>query len=208
MTLSVLPHALRASEIDDETLSPVGSQSFRQAMRQLASGVCIVAHGAGAARAGMTATAVASLSLEPPSLVVCVNQSASCCSGLALGVAFTVNVLGAHQEQFADRFAGRAGLEGAARFHEGRWIESPLGAPALADSLAVFECFVEDLVVKHTHALVIGRVASVASRRQGGALVCWRGAYDQLGWNADELSRAVGQTPPTPQQPPARRNAT
>jgi len=198
MTLSVRARVRRVSKIEDERLAPVDGESFRAAMRQLAGGVCLLAHGIGPARAGMTATAVTSLSSEPPSLVVCINRSSSSYPGLGLGAAFTVNVLGAHQEELADRFAGRTGLTGAARFAEGRWVDSPRGAPLLLDSLAAFACVVDDLFEKHTHAIVVGRVTGVAARRQGGALVHWRGAYDQLGWNDDELSRAVGVTPPAP----------
>ena len=55
---------------------------------------------------------------------------------------------------------------------------APSGAPLLRDSLAAFDCEVEDVIERHTHAIVIGRVRRVASRQQGGALVYWRGAYD------------------------------
>jgi len=166
-------------------------------MRNLASGVCLIAHGAEGTRVGMTATAVTSLSTEPPSLVVCINKTASSFVGLVAGVAFSVNVLGAHQEEYADRFAGRTGLKGEARFTEGPWLTSPRGAPWLADSLATFECAVEDIVERHTHAIVVARVTGAASRRQGSALVHWRGAYDALGWSDDEILRAVGVTPST-----------
>jgi flavin reductase (DIM6/NTAB) family NADH-FMN oxidoreductase RutF len=164
-------------------------------MRHLASGVCLVTHSVGGAPAGMTATAVASLSLDPPTLIVCLNRAASTFASLAPGVAFGVSVLGADHREFAERFAGRTGAEGAERFREGRWLIPPSGAPLLWDAIAAFECEVEDIVERHTHAIVIGRVKRAAAGAGGGALVYWRGGYDQLGWSRDELSRATGLSP-------------
>ena len=171
------------------------SSVFRAAMRQLASGVCLVTHSVGGERAGMTATAVASLSLDPPTLIVCVNRAASTYSGLTLGAAFGVSVLGADHLEFAERFAGRTGEEGADRFREGRWMTAPNGTPLLWDALAAFACEVDDIVERNTHAIVVGRVKHAAAASDGGALVYWRGGYDQLGWSDDELARATGLSP-------------
>jgi len=178
-----------------DRLAPADGESFRVAMRQLAGGVCLIAHGVGVERVGQTATSVTSLSVDPPSLIVCVSRGTSSYPGLAPGIAFGVNVLGAHQQEFADRFFDGAGISGAERFDYGHWIVSPSGAPLLSDSLAAFDCEVDDIIERHAHAIIIGRVKGVAIRKQGGALVFWRGVYDSLGWDDDELSRAVGVTP-------------
>ena len=169
--------------------------SFRLAMRQLASGVCLVTHGRGAARVGMTATSVSSLSAEPPTLIVCVNKSASLYAQLRRGDAFGVSVLGAQHAEFADRFASRTGLKGAERFAEGDWLETPAGVPVLADALATFECEVEEVIERHSHAILVGRVAEAAPQPSDGALLYWRGGYDRIGWSAEEVSRAIGATP-------------
>jgi flavin reductase (DIM6/NTAB) family NADH-FMN oxidoreductase RutF len=169
--------------------------TFRAAMRHLVGGVCLVTHNVDGTPAGMTATAVASLSLDPPTLIVCLHRAASTYSGLAPGVAFGVSVLGADHRELAERFAGRTGVEGGERFREGRWLISPIGAPLLWEALAAFECEVEDIVERHSHAIVIGRVRRAAVGAGGGALVYWRGGYDQLGWSRDELSRATGLSP-------------
>ena len=88
------------------------ADGFRLAMRQLVSGVCLITHGRGEARVGMTATSVSSLSMDPPTLIVCVNKSASLYARLRRGDAFGVSVLGAQHAEFADRFAARTGLIG------------------------------------------------------------------------------------------------
>jgi flavin reductase (DIM6/NTAB) family NADH-FMN oxidoreductase RutF len=169
--------------------------AYRAATRQFAGGVCLVTHAAGGICAGMTATAVASLSVDPPTLIVCVNRGASTYVGLTRGAAFGVSVLSADHIDLAERFADRAGDKGVDRFRDGRWLIAPNGAPLLSDALAAFECEVDDLVERHTHAIVIGRVLSAAASSGGGALVHWRGRFDQLGWTLDELLRATGRSP-------------
>jgi flavin reductase (DIM6/NTAB) family NADH-FMN oxidoreductase RutF len=195
MTVVAAIGACRRPSPSDPAFVEADVDAFRAAMRHLASGVCLVTHCVGGARAGMTATAVASLSLDPPTLIVCLNRGASTYVGLAPGVAFGVSVLGADHRELAERFAGRTGEEGAERIREGRWLIPPSGAPLLWDALAAFECEVEDVVERHTHAIVIGRVKHAVAGSGGGALVYWRGGYDQLGWSEDELSRATGLSP-------------
>ena len=172
-------------------------EDFRFAMRQLASGVCLLTHGLGDARTGMTVTSVSSLSADPPTLLVCFNKSASIYSGLRVGERFGVNVLSSEQKELADVFAGRTGLKGAQRFEQGRWLTTPRGVPLLLDAMATFECELDDLIERHTHAIAIGRVLHASQAPRGGALVYWRGGYDQLGWSAEEVSRAVGLAPAT-----------
>lgn len=169
--------------------------AFRSAMRALASGVSLVTQASGGDMTGMTATSVTSLAAEPPTLIVCINRTASLYPSLAPGVAFGVNVLSADQQDIADRFAGRTGAKGRERFAGSPWIVTPDGAPLLVGALAAFECEVDELVERHTHVIVIGEVRRVATRATGNALVYWRGGYDQLGWADDELARATGVTP-------------
>ncbi|MBV8663039.1 MAG: flavin reductase family protein, partial [Hyphomicrobiales bacterium] len=106
-----------------------------------------------------------------------------------------VNVLAAGHAEYADAFAGRKALKGAERFGEGRWTTTPGGVSILADALAAFECEIDELIERGSHAIAVGRVLTALARPGGGALVYWRGAYDQVGWSADEVSRAIGVTP-------------
>ena len=165
---------------------------FRDAMRQLASGVCVVTSGSGRDRAGLTATSVSSLSSDPPTLLVCVSRTSPGCRFLSAYGAFAVNVLAADQQEIADSFAGGSGLIDTDRFHHGLWLAMPGGAFYLAGSVAVFDCEPEERIERHTHAIVIGRVKRVLVGDGSGALVSWRGGYDQVGWSRDQIARAVG----------------
>ena len=192
MSVVSLATAFRATAPSPATASET---AFRAAMRQLASGVSLVTIGEGEARIGMTATAVCSYSAEPPSLLVCLNRGASIFAALKPGARFSINVLSAGQGELADVFAGRTGLKGAERFREARWEKTPAGAPALYGAAAVLDGEVEELIERHTQASVIARVAGAAAGAESGALVYWRGGYDQVGWSPDQIARAVGVTP-------------
>ena len=171
------------------SLAEATEKTFRDGMRHLASGVCVVTIGAGERKTGLTATSVASLSVEPPALLVCVNRESSSYRAVQSLGAFAVNVLASNQREIAERFAGASGLKGADRFRDGHWIVLPSGAPCLAASVVVFDCEVEERLERHTHAIVIGRVRRVLLGDGRGALIYWRGAYDQLDCSQEELAR-------------------
>jgi flavin reductase (DIM6/NTAB) family NADH-FMN oxidoreductase RutF len=171
-------------------------EAFRAAMRELASAVSIISCGEDDRRTGFTATSVCSLSAEPPTLIVCVNRSSSTWPILRDAPSFGINVLAASHRELAHRFAGLSGAEGAARYEGGHWIKLATGAPLLSDALAAFDCSTEEIIERHSHAIVIGRVEAVRRRIGGAALVYRRGDYDQLGWSDDEIANAVGLASP------------
>ncbi len=161
--------------------APDDSANFRLAMREFASGVGIIAAGIGEARSGCTATAIASLSLSPPSLVVCLNRATATLAAARLAGAFSVNVLAAHHLELAKRFAGATGVKGAERFELGDWAPLVTGAPVLGDALATLDCRLEDIVERHTHAIVIGAVEAVRVTKASAALLHWRSHFETLG---------------------------
>jgi len=159
-------------------MSDISDADFRHAMRAFATGVAIVACGRGEARAGCVATAVASLSLAPPSLIVNLQRDGSTYRRLRDVQWFSVNFLSAAQEPLARRFAG--GALAAERFAEGAWIEGATGAPVLADALAALECRLEEIVERHTHGIVIGRVESSRTGGDEPPLLHFRGRFAGL----------------------------
>jgi flavin reductase (DIM6/NTAB) family NADH-FMN oxidoreductase RutF len=156
------------------------SAVFRQAMREFAAGVSIIACGAGDGRSGCTVTALTSLSLAPPTLLICLSREAHTLKRLTETGSFSVNLLGARHRELADRFASRIGERGAARFGVGRWTTLATGSPLLADALAAVDCRVEEILERHTHAIVIGAVVAVQRGEGGAALAHWRSQYETL----------------------------
>jgi flavin reductase (DIM6/NTAB) family NADH-FMN oxidoreductase RutF len=155
----------------------VPADMFKQAMRRLASGVTIVTTRHGGVRGGLTATAVCSLTADPPQLLVCINRSAAAHSLIAEGENLCVNLLAHKHKALAARFAGQTGILGADRFDVGRWGELKTGAPVLEDALASFDCVVTEKVTASTHTIFIGRVVDVHLRTNGRPLVYAGGAY-------------------------------
>ena len=143
--------------------TPGESQAFdlRLAMRHLVGGVSVITAGIGPDRTGLTATSATALSMEPPTMLICVNRSASAWPVIRRHGHFAVNILSAHQQAVAERFAGRGGAKGAARYECATWRELPSGASGLADALAVIYCSVEEIIERHSHGIVLGGVLSV-----------------------------------------------
>jgi flavin reductase (DIM6/NTAB) family NADH-FMN oxidoreductase RutF len=154
--------------------------AFRLAMREFASGVALVTAGRGDQRNGCTANSLCSLSLEPPSVIVCIALTSSTLVSLRASETFGVNILAGGHENLADRFAGRNGVKGAARFVGTDWMTLVTGAPLLRDALACIDCEVEEVLDRHTHAIVIGRVAAVRRNDGAPALVHWRSKFQRL----------------------------
>jgi flavin reductase (DIM6/NTAB) family NADH-FMN oxidoreductase RutF len=163
--------------------------AIRAAARHLATGVAVVTWDAGDLRAGLTATSVSLLSAEPATLLVALGRPPAA-NAFAQSGRFAVNVLGGDQREIAEQFAGFDHTTG-----EVRWLALADDLPCLADCAAVFECEAEETIERHGGAIVVARVRSALIGGGSGALVRWRGVYDQLGWSRDEISRAVGLAP-------------
>lgn len=165
---------------------------FRTALRHLAGGVSVITTGRGDDRTGLTVTSLSSLSAEPPTVMFGLNLSSSTYPILARHRSFGVNFLSAGQKQVADRFAGRGGEKGPARYAEAEWNEGRTGAPLLEGALAALDCELEELIERHSHAIVIGRVREIRLGSNDAALLYWRGDYERLGWMAEEATTALG----------------
>jgi flavin reductase (DIM6/NTAB) family NADH-FMN oxidoreductase RutF len=146
------------SEAVDET-------EFKMAMRQVASSVAIVTARSNNLRNGLTATAVCSVAAMPPTMLVCVNGSASAEPLIRESGAFAINFLTDRQHGIARLFSTPK-LSHEDRFAEGDWITLKTGAPILEGTVASFDCRVESRVASGTHYVYLGRVVGVASLDQ------------------------------------------
>ncbi len=163
------------SKIADPTSAP----TLKDAMRLVAGGVSVVTAGDGDERTGLTVTSAVSLSIDPPTMIICVNRNASALPVIAERRHFCVNVLSAEHEPVADRFAGRGGVKGVDRYDEADWRPQATGALALQGAIATIDCEVEEMIERHSHVIVIGAVRAVATR-PGEPLVYSRGRYHRL----------------------------
>ena len=131
---------------------------FRKAMRRLASAVTVISATHDGRRHGMTATAVTSVSCEPPSLLACINRAASLHDPLVASARFCVNILYGDQSNVADAFGGGGNGD---RFNTGTWMAHANGLPYLADAQASLFCDA-DLVTRYgTHSIVVGKISEI-----------------------------------------------
>jgi flavin reductase (DIM6/NTAB) family NADH-FMN oxidoreductase RutF len=182
---------VRAVSIETE----VTASDFRNAMRQLTGGVSVITAGRGRDISGMTVTSVSSLSVDPPSLIVNLNRESSSWPLVKRYGFFGVNILTSDQIDIAERFTGKGGLKGADRFAGARWTTRASGVPLLADALAAIDCEVEDVVERHSHAIVIGRVLDVAVSARTAALAYWQGRYVAIDQDEDAVKLAEVSVP-------------
>jgi flavin reductase (DIM6/NTAB) family NADH-FMN oxidoreductase RutF len=141
---------LRAGKVD--------TWDFKQAVGAFTTGVTVVTtcDDAGS-RYGLTANSFASVSLEPPLVLFCVDLRAPSLDGFARSQHFAINVLAADQEEIAKRFA-RSAEDKFAGLH---WRVGIFGAPLLDRCIAHIECKLEHMLESGDHAIVIGRVHRV-----------------------------------------------
>jgi flavin reductase (DIM6/NTAB) family NADH-FMN oxidoreductase RutF len=174
---------------------PVFSADFRGAMRHLTGGVSVITAGRGREITGMTVTSVTSLSVEPPTLLVSINRDASSFPLIKRHGAFGVNILNADQLDVAERFAGKGGLKGTERFAGSQWVTSVSGVPLLVGALSAFDCEVEEIVERHSHGIVIGRIRDIKSSTRNAALAYWQGQYVAVDQDEDAAQLADVSVP-------------
>lgn len=172
--------ALCALDANDGEDKEIEVKVYRDAMRNLAGGVSVITVGRGMDVTGFTASSVTSLSTNPPRVLVCINRGASSWEPLQRYQAFGVNILGADDWLIADRFAGRGGLEGIERYAGAGWVMMYTKTPILAGNMPAFDCEVEEVIERHDHAIIIGRVRAVRTSDGKAPLVYWQGDYHHL----------------------------
>jgi flavin reductase len=129
---------------------------FRSAMARLASAVTLVTTDGPAGRRGMAATAVTSITDEPPNLLVCVNKSARSNSMIKRNGVFSVNVLSKEQESLIGAFSGSS--EGDPFCDPEIWCTLETGTPILKDALTSLDCVLDQILNIGTHSLFVGQV--------------------------------------------------
>jgi flavin reductase (DIM6/NTAB) family NADH-FMN oxidoreductase RutF len=126
---------------------------------------------------GITVNSFTSVSLEPPLVLWCIDRRSRRYPHFAQASGFTVSILASGHRELSTRLAraGEHNLDGIAL------IPTELGPPALAESLAIFECARESVQDAGDHAVLIGRVLRFARHDAAGApLVYFRGRYGAL----------------------------
>ncbi|WIV56158.1 flavin reductase family protein [Amycolatopsis nalaikhensis] len=148
---------------------------FRQAISRFSTGVAVITTRTVDGPAGMTASAVASLSMDPLQLLVCIGSNLPTCKAITEAGSFAVNVLGEDHEHLARHFATRrkdkfSGVE----------LRPDSDVPVLADAIAHFVCSVADTLPGGDHTIVVGDVLTCDHVPGTNPLVYFASAFGTL----------------------------
>jgi flavin reductase (DIM6/NTAB) family NADH-FMN oxidoreductase RutF len=154
---------------------------FKHAMRHVPTGVTVVTTLKEGEPRGITVNAFASVSLEPPSLLICINREARSYLFISSSRVFCVNVLAGDQRRLAEHFSGKVRER---QFAEIGYSVDSTGAPVLAGAIAHFDCELSHEYQMGSHSILIGRVLSCGARA-GSPLGYFNGGFHDFGIHVD-----------------------
>jgi flavin reductase (DIM6/NTAB) family NADH-FMN oxidoreductase RutF len=157
------------------------SAAFRHAMRRVPTGVTVVTTLKEGEPRGITVNAFASVSLEPPSLLICINREARSYLFISSSRIFCVNVLAGAQRELAEHFSGRVRER---QFAQIAYSVDTTGAPVLEGSIAHFDCALECEYQFGSHSILVGSVVS-CDARPGSPLGYFNGGFHDFGIQVD-----------------------
>jgi flavin reductase (DIM6/NTAB) family NADH-FMN oxidoreductase RutF len=150
-------------------------------MRHVPTGVTVVTSLKDGEPRGITVNSFASVSLEPPSLLICINREARSYLFISTSRVFCVNVLAGDQRRLAEHFSGKVRDR---QFIEIGYKTDATGAPVLDGALAHFDCELAHEYLFGSHSILIGHVVS-CSARPGSPLGYFNGGFHDFGIHVD-----------------------
>jgi flavin reductase (DIM6/NTAB) family NADH-FMN oxidoreductase RutF len=165
------------------TRTVVPDELFRDVISRFASGVTVITTTAGDSDHGTTASAVSSLSMDPPMLLICLNRTSDTQAAILESGVFGVNILAEDQGHVAYQFAKK----GQDKFAGVGIRRGRTGIPLVEGALAHLECEVEETVTGGTHTVFLARVKDAAGK-EGAPLTYFRGRFGRLESALDEAA--------------------
>lgn len=159
---------------------PVEPESFRRALRRFATGVTVVTVDHDGELHGMTASSFASVSLDPPLILVCLDKTSRTRALILEKGSFAVNILAGDQEGVSRSFSRR----GSKPFGKLAHRSGSTGDPVLEGAIAWIECRLEQMVGAGDHDIFIGEVIACGDR-DGTPLLYYDQSYRALKGHAE-----------------------
>jgi len=165
--------------VQDQAASDALRAEFLSGMSFAASTVNIVTTDGPAGKAGVTVSAMSSVSADGdrPTLLVCVHHKSAAAAAIIENGAFCVNILAEDQAHISDSFAGRMAQPGGDKFACAVWENAEGGAPRLAEGLVAFQCKLKSQERIGTHHVFFGAVERVYVRGEGSPLIYANRSY-------------------------------
>jgi len=159
----------------------VAAEEFKQAMRELAGAISIITVSNGVEKTGFVATSVSSFSADPPRVIFCISRTSSSWDILRNTEHFGINFMRESEKAIASRFIGTGGIKGADRYAGADWITLPSGTQVLKNALASIDCTIEEVLERHDHAIIIGKVKHIRICDCGLPLLWFKSQYHAIG---------------------------
>lgn len=164
----------RGTDTGSTDPASVSAEAFVEAMRVQATAVNLVTSDGPGGKTGVTVSAMASVSAEPPLILACVNRRSPSVAAIRQNGVFCINALSAEQDGLADTFAGRPSSGVPFDFRAARWTVLETGSPVLVDAVANLDCVIHEMVEAGSHTIFIGRVVSAQHRQVKPLVYCDR----------------------------------
>lgn len=161
-------------------MDDAGKRALRAMMGRFATGVTVVAARHGPFLAGLTANAIASISVDPPLMMASIARRAETHGAIVGSHAFAVSVLAEDQQPLADCFAQPTTAEKLKRFCDAAWHDAETGSPILEGALAYFDC---RLTARHDggdHTIFLGEIVAAGYREDAEPLLWYASGYRRL----------------------------
>jgi flavin reductase (DIM6/NTAB) family NADH-FMN oxidoreductase RutF len=154
---------------------------MRDLMARFATGVSVVAARHGPLLAGMTANAIASISVDPPLMMASIARKAETHGAIVGSHAFSISILAADQQALAECFARPTTASKLTGFCGAAWHEAETGSPILEGAIAYFDCRLLERHDGGDHTIFIGEIVAAGYREDAEPLLWYASAYRRLG---------------------------
>ncbi|MEL3963055.1 flavin reductase family protein [Lysinibacillus endophyticus] len=163
-------------DVNQSFYQNIDSLEFRNIIGRFTTGVSVITTHANGKDFGLTASAVSSLSLEPPTLLVCINQSAGTCHAISETKKFVVNILSENQNGVARQFA----IPSDDKFKDIPVLRTQDGIPYLENCHVSIECELVEEFIGGTHKIFVGKATKATVHEQMNPLVYYRGKFGEF----------------------------
>ena len=153
---------------------------YRDAMARLGAAVNVITSTGHDGDRGFTASAVCSVTDDPPTLLLCVNQTSDNHDPLKANGILCVNTLSSAQQEFSPLFAGFTDVPQNERFKPEDWTRLATGAPVLRDAVVSFDCTINHVYEVGTHTVFFCEVQAIAMGEAREGLIYFGRAYHTI----------------------------
>ena len=162
-------------------MSEEQQRALRSMMARFATGVTVVAARQGPFLSGMTANAVASVSVDPPIMMASISRRSETHQAIVGSHSFAISVLSADQQPLAECFAQPITATKLQRFCDAPWHEAETGSPILDGAIAYFDCRLVERYDGRDHTIFLGEIVSAGSEEDADPLIWFASGYRRLG---------------------------